>query len=523
MSLLKKTVLQVFPATSARGRAVKRTAVKLKLAKPFHYDPAYQQWMEVVEPYTFNDPLKNFVNPIDKDKPLFSIVIPAWNTEQKYLLPLIDSIVSQSFGDWELILADGSTIDERQEAIEDISHKDPRIKYHKLSKNGGISDNTNQGLEFAKGSFVVFMDHDDTLAPAALNELAIYIANDLKVEIIYTDEDKLTDDGLWRHSPHFKPDWAPHQFMNCNYTNHLSAIRSDLVKKAGGLDTAHNGAQDYEFLLRVHGLPGERVVGHIPKVLYHWRQATGSTAAVFDVKAYAIEAGRSALEKYLKNRKLNVSVAAVPNRPGFYEPRIVVAIDRKALVIIDGEDSLYTNSFRNRLQEMTTTDEFKSVDFVTNNEFEKNKEGLLKTFADDDCLVRINDFILPTKIDWLERLCGILELKEVKAVAPRIIAFDGHIWDMGIIIDAEGKEQHIFRGLRDFDDTQFGHSEWIRDVDALTGNFTATRKKQSGEYNVIWSPVVAKYMGSRRQKSPRFNENLSVMNKGHISVLWKRK
>ena len=498
-------------------------ATRLKLAKPFVYDPAYQQWTETAEQYTFNDPLKDFVNPIGKQAPLFSIVVPTWNTAQKYLLPLIDSIVSQSFQDWELILADGSTIEERRTAIKEISTKDGRIKYHKLAKNGGISDNTNQGLEIAKGSFVVFMDHDDTLAPAALNELAIYISKNPKVEIIYTDEDKLTDDGVWRHSPHFKPDWAPHQFLNCNYTNHLSAVKRDLVEKVGGLDTKHNGAQDYEFLLRVHALPGERVVGHVPKVLYHWRQAAGSTAAVFDVKAYAIEAGRSGVEKYLKSRDLNASVIAVPNRPGFYEPKITASPARKALVIITIADQAFARSFRNRLAEMTETKELETVTFVTQTEFKNNEQKLLKQLDDDDCIVRIEEFVLPRQSDWLERLCGVLEMDEVTSVAPRMIAFDGHIWDMGIVVDADGKKQRLFKGLRDFDDTQFGHSEWIRDVDELTGNFVATRKKEKGRYSVVWSPVIGTYLGSRHQKTTFFNENLSVTHRGRISVLWKRK
>lgn len=531
--MLKKIVLKAFPPQTKRGRYVKKQAVKLHLAKSFHFDAAYQQWMDNAEAYTFIDPIKDYENSFEPVAitPLFSIVIPMYNTPSRYLDPLIDSIINQSFSSWELILADGSTDGSSTLLIKDAAAKDARIKYHKLKENQGISGNTTQGLAFAKGTFVVFMDHDDTLSPAALNEVAAYVTTRSDTEIIYTDEDKLTDDGVWRHSPHFKPDWSPHQFLNCNYTNHLSIIKRTLINQTDGLNTQYNGAQDYEFLFRIHSLPGERVVGHIPKVLYHWREAEGSTAADFSLKSYAIEAGRSSVEKYLKDRGFDATASAIADRPGFYEPIIAPSKSRSVAVIVSlGANDHLTKSVISRLRGMTKIDGFKKVTFVGIAQNESDLSYLKK----DDIVVQINDLIIPTDQDWLSKLAGVMEMKEVFAVSPRVLGYDGRIRDMGLIKDSQGEYKSLFQGLQFNDDTQLGHTEWIRDVAMLTGDFYAIRKKDydqrsreikapSDHYTVIWSPVTATFYGSRKDQPEFFNDNLAIHRDGRISVLWDKK
>ncbi|HEX6258668.1 MAG TPA: glycosyltransferase [Candidatus Saccharimonadales bacterium] len=530
--MVKKTVLALFPPATPRGRLIKRIAVKLHLAKPFAYDAKYQLWMDNAEEQLFLHPIEH----TPKKQPLFSIIVPMYNTQDKYLQPLVYSVINQSFKDWELILADGSTDPERQAAIKHLAASDERIVYFALKENKGISENTNAGLERAKGEYVVFSDHDDVLSPHALNELAAAIKDKPATEILYSDEDKITDDGVWRHWPHFKPDWSPHQFLSCNYTNHVSAVKRELANKVKGLRTECNGAQDYDFLMRIHALPGKRVVTHIPKVLYYWRTAEGSTAGDFTVKEYALKAGEKAVQTYLDSQGVTATVKSLEGRPGFYDPNIAPAKNREALVIVGNDQTnRMAKTLYEKIESMTNVDAFKHVTFVTGEEFAKRQKHYLDSLDGADVVVRILANTVPNQEDWLARLTGALELDDTFAVAPRIIAYDGRIWDMGAVIDAEGAAVPLFKGLLAHDDSPYGHTEWIRDVDTLSGDFYAIRKKdfawdqtvveskRAQEYVAIWSVVEATYYGSLQPKTKQFNENLNVGRNGHMTTLWLKK
>lgn len=524
MGMLKKTVLAVFPPNTKRGALVKKIATKAGLAKPFVYNQHYQVWMDSAEKAKFLNPVT--YNKIDT--PLFSIIIPMYNTKDKYLVPLIESIVNQSFTSWELILADGSTKEERKDAIKNIAKTDTRIKYIKLLKNEGISENTNRGVEQAQGEYVIFSDHDDTLSPYALNELAAVITKDPSVEIIYSDEDKITDDGRYRFWPHFKPDWSPHQFLTCNYTNHISAVKRELVTKVKGLRTEFNGAQDYDFLLRIHALKGKRNVAHVPKVLYHWRTAEGSTAGDFSVKEYALRAGENALQEFLDSKKLNATASAIKGRPGFYEPFIQPQKGQRVLVVLGKEaDDLTSEMLQVKYESLTDTSLFGKVEFVTESQFKK-KPAALKA---DDVIVIIRENILPDTSDWLARLAGALEMDDISFASPRIVSHDGRIWDMGLIRNAKGEYDPLFKGLKVNDDTVYGHTEWIRDVDALNSRFFACRFKDYAKdskiieptkdtYAVIWSPVSAIFYHYIKERQGQYNENIHVGKDGTKTVIW---
>lgn len=538
---MKQKIKAYFPANTRRGKVLKSLAVKLKLTKGFPYSIIYQQWMDYAEPNIFVDPLKNFVNPFEDDKPLFSIVVPTYNTQERYLQPLFYSICNQSFDSWELVIADGSTDDHIADAIKRESSQDQRIKYHRLKENKGISGNTNEAIKRAVGTFVVFIDHDDTISFNALNEVASYILEHKNTDILYSDEDKLTDNGLWRHSPHFKPDWSPHQFLTCNYTSHLSVIKRELINQTTGLDTAYNGAQDYELILRLHSLSGKREVGHIAKILYHWRMAEGSTAGDFKLKSYAIDAGRGALEKYLVNLGLDATVSAIDDRPGFYRPLIKPPKKRKVLLIVNASNSLDSNeTYMNKIKDMTDTKIFQSVYIIDKANFLKNSKKAIQKLDSDDVVVCINAYAIPKGTGWLEELVGALEMEDIYAVSPRIIGFDHRVWDSGIVIDANNEEIYLFRGQAHNDSTIFGHTEWIRDVDKLTDSFFAIRKNNfeinayaklnnarkhiksndPNAYCVVWSPVQAMCVANSNYTVPRFNPNIYVGHEGSISNKW---
>lgn len=486
--MLKAVAKKILPPQTRRGKAAKSLAAVFGFAKPYQYEFEYQRWIQYIEPEEFLPIVKRK----KEEQPLFSIVIPFFNTADKYLYPLLDSITGQSFDDWELIVADASTDKKRSTAIRKAIEYDERLHYHRISKNEGISGNTNQAIKHATGKYVVFCDHDDTLSPHALNEVAAKIIDNSSVDIIYSDEDKLTDNGKLRHSPFFKPDWSPHLFFNTNYTNHLSVVKRELIERVGGLRSAFDGSQDYDLLLRIHRLSEKPIqVEHIDKVLYHWREADGSTAINHNSKSYAFEAGRKALQEYIDSGNVTGKVENIRNRPGFYLHKLSPNQLHKAVVYVGVSENMKVNQVvADRLRSLHKSE-------IVTAEFIAVKKSLI-----DDVLIekdtstatfKFRSVVYPRETDWLERLTAVLELPDVKCVAPRILSADGgEIVDMGVVYDASGQATELFKGLASDDQTLVGHVEWVRDVDDLSGALIGYPPKLSEDrkYNVIWSYVL---------------------------------
>ena len=515
--MIKKLLKRIFPSGTKRFAFIKRLAVTLHLARPVPFEPDYERWMKHIEPETFLPVLKP-----DEQKILFSIVIPFYNTPAKYLTPLLDSIRSQSYQNWELIIADASTDDERVEAIKEASQRDARFKYHKVKKNGGISANTNFALDKAVGEYVVFSDHDDTLSPHALNEAATQLLNDSKIDIIYSDEDKLSDNGKWRHSPFFKPDWSPHLFLNTNYTNHLSVIRRKLVEGVGGLRPEFDGSQDYDLLLRIHRKFGPLNVSHIDKVLYHWREAAGSTAVSHNSKSYAFEAGRKALQEYVDAGPVPGEVMNIDMRPGFYNHKFTPAFVTSATICVGvASDKEKNQRFLEKLHEITDTNVVSATFIAVDPGISSTRLKELSNGTDAVFIFRTT--AMPCESDWLTRLCGVLELPDVACVSPRILNADlGRVVDMGKVDDGNGTLLPLLKGLAASDQTYIGHAEWVRDVDELSGAVEGyLRTKPAGaaaqRYSVVWS-----YANFRNQHILRaarfFNGNLYTSPKNKVRI-----
>jgi len=266
----------------------------------------------------------------------FSIVVPLFNTPEKYLREMIESVIDQTYGNWELVLCDASPADggagtaggsensasaagsllKGESAvgriIAEYSLADPRIKYIRLEKNGGISENTNPGIEKATGDYVGLLDHDDVLTPDALYEMSRVIRKSMQVNklvkfkdcplrLIYSDEDKFDDKKGRYYDCHKKPSFNMDYLFSNNYICHFTMLRADVIKRLK-LRGEYDGAQDYDLFLRACAeaclsMPlAEDQIKHIDKVLYHWRCHQGSTAANPASKSYAYEAGRKALQ-----------------------------------------------------------------------------------------------------------------------------------------------------------------------------------------------------------------------------------
>lgn len=247
----------------------------------------------------------------------FSIIVPAYRTAAPFLRQMIQSVLDQSYADWELCIADGSEEDTTvQQTVAEF--QDSRIRYLKLPKNLGIAGNTNAAFQMADGDYIGLLDHDDLLTPNALYEAAAVLETDPSIEMIYSDEDKVSGDGRRYFTPNWKPDYDPEYLRTNNYICHFLIVERGLAGKVGYFRSDFDGAQDYDFILRCSEQAGKII--HIPKILYHWRSHQESTAENPESKRYAYEAGKRALEAHLKRKKENGEVSHTRHL-GYYRIR----------------------------------------------------------------------------------------------------------------------------------------------------------------------------------------------------------
>ena len=226
--------------------------------------------------------------------PCFSIAVPLYQTKEKYLREMIESVQAQTYTNWELCLADGSGREHSlQSVVGEYIAKDKRIKYCLLDSNEGIAGNTNEALKMADGDFVVLTDHDDLLSPEALYQCAKAVQKEPQTDVIYSDEDKVDMSGKKFFEPHFKSDYNIDLLCTMNYICHLFVVRKDVMERAGLFESCYDGAQDHDFILRCTE-KAEHIV-HIPKVLYHWRCHAQSTSENPESKLYAFENGCKAV------------------------------------------------------------------------------------------------------------------------------------------------------------------------------------------------------------------------------------
>lgn len=270
----------------------------------------YSKWIEQVEvPET---PSLNNVVSIDSGprRPKMSVIMPTYNSDVALLNAAIESVVSQSYSNWQLCISDdGSDSAETRSAIQAWVDKDDRITAVFGQESSGIANNTNSALQLASGDFCIFLDHDDLLATHALYEVAKAVMDNPALKLVYSDEDKIDSTGA-RVDPHFKPDWNPDLLLSQNYICHLVALSRDVMQQIGGCRSGFEGAQDHDLLLRVMEVVTANEVRHIQKILYHWRMAEGSTSATASAKSYTTDSGVAAISDHLLRTESNATVEA---------------------------------------------------------------------------------------------------------------------------------------------------------------------------------------------------------------------
>lgn len=242
-----------------------------------------------------------------KISPKISIIVPMYNTKEKFLRELIECVINQTYSNWELCLCDGSP--KENESYKKYYEKDERIKYKFLNENLGIAGNSNKAIEMATGDYIDLLDHDDILAEYALFEVVKCINKYPDVEFIYSDEDKI-DENSNRYDAYFKPDFAPDTLRTQNYICHFSIFKKELMDLLEGFKTDYDGAQDYDIFLRMTENVEPNKIKHISRILYHWRVHNESTAKLdSNAKNYAFEAGKKAIEDHLERVNLKGTVS----------------------------------------------------------------------------------------------------------------------------------------------------------------------------------------------------------------------
>lgn len=272
---------------------------------------------------------------IFSNTPCISLIMPTYNTNARALSETLQSVLKQTYSNWQLCIADGGE-NSVEMVVKQNMGNDQRVNYIKLKTNLGISGNSNAALDMAKGEYIGLLDHDDILEPDALYQVVDSI-NQFDSEIIYTDEDKTTEDLKQYFSPYYKPDFNKSLLLSNNYICHFCVIKKRIIDTIGGFRSEFDGAQDYDLFLRASEFTDK--INHIPKVLYHWRVGADSTSDNPFNKEYAFYAGKRALEDYIMRNGLKKRAKVIElEDPGYFRITYTPSKKSKACILYVGEN-----------------------------------------------------------------------------------------------------------------------------------------------------------------------------------------
>lgn len=436
--------------------------------------------------------------------PKFSVIVPLYRTPVDFLNDMVGSVVGQVYQNWELILLNASPEDATlQDTLTKIA--DDRVRVIELEGNKGISNNTNVGIEAASGDYVVFFDHDDLLDPLALYYYAGTINEDGSIDALYCDEDFLNEEGEFI-APHFKSDFNLDLLRCHNYITHLLAVRAAFAKELM-LRSAFDGAQDYDFLLRL--VERTTNIVHIPDVLYHWRISDTSTAKSAGNKGYADDAGRRALQEHLDRCGI-AATAELTDSACFYHVTYEVAGDPLVSILIPNKDSVKVlKRCIDSVEELTRYRNFEII-IIENNSVEEETFAYYEQVAAQYDNIRVvtwqgefnysainnfgardaqGDFILLLNNDveviepkWLESMLAICQRPEVGVVGAKLLYPDDTVQHAGVImvkcqsVAEEASPGHAFWNLDRDDPGYMRRASLVQDLSAVTGACLMTKK-----------------------------------------------
>ena len=468
-------------------------------------DYEYAEWFEKTRPAAEELSRQRADTP-GPDAPLFSIVIPVYMTPEKYLRELLDSLLAQTYGKFEVCVADGSPAGkDREKVLREYAEKDARIRYTVLGENRGIAGNTNAALAMARGDFIVLCDHDDIVPEHALYECRRVIREDPDCDCIYSDEDKLDMDGGSLFDPNFKPDFNQDMLTSVNYICHLFVVKRSLQEEAGVFDPAYDGAQDYDFIFRV--TERAKKIVHIPKVLYHWRCHMNSTASNPESKLYAFEAGARAIRAHYGRVHPELSVVDIRKGVdyGIYHTFFRLREEPLVSVIIPNKD--HSADLDSAIRPLLEKGTYRNLEFIVveNNSTEEKTWSYYKKisaefpcvkvvtwdgpfnfsainnfgvqYASGEYLLFMNNDVELINPDSIREMLGYLQRDDVGAVGCRLLYEDDTIQHAGVVIGFGGIAGHTFIGLHEVQNSYFHRALTAQDYSAVTAACLMTKKQ----------------------------------------------
>lgn len=464
-------------------------------------DYDYPEWYALTKPA--EDELAAQRAAVFDYMPKLSVVVPAFQTPERYLTALLDSLKAQTYENWEVCVADGSPRGESAERVlKRYASKDERIRYVILGENKKIAGNTNAAMDMAKGDFIVLADHDDTLASDTLYECVKAINSDPEIDVVYTDEDKLDTDGGELFEPHFKPDFNPDLLTSVNYICHLFVVNRELLEVVGGFREEFDGAQDYDFIFRC--TEKARKIYHVPKALYHWRCHINSTSSNPESKLYAFEAGARAIKAHYERVGIKALSVEKGVDYGIYHTKFALEGSPLVSVIIPNKD--HTGDLDVCMRSLLEKGTYKNLEFIVveNNSIESEtfayydriqkefprirvitwKQGFnysaINNFgvkaASGEYLLFLNNDTELKNPDSVEELLGLCQREDVGAVGARLLYSDDTIQHAGVVVGFGGIAGHTFIGLHMAESSYFNRAMCAQDYSAVTAACLMSKK-----------------------------------------------
>lgn len=460
----------------------------LAKAKAFPAGKSYKEWYE--EHCPTKEELMRQREVEFSVQPLISIVVPTYQTPIPFLKDMIDSVRKQSYEKWELCIADGSLNGDEndtkvirvREELNRYSMEDKRIKVVYLEENQGIAENTNQALALATGEYIGLFDHDDMLTSDALYEIVKTI-NDYDYDVLYTDEDKISEDSHDYKKPVFKPDYSPELLCANNYITHFFVAKKSIVDRLGGFRKEYDGSQDYDFIFRCVELA--KKVGHVSKVLYHWRMHGGSVAGDPTSKMYAYDAGKKAIQSHYERVGIQANVEHM-ERLGLYHTEYKMIKQPLISVIIYGED----DEKKKRCSEWFKRKDYSNLEILASAGINVEEINALAEKARGSYLFFVSENLESVERDALQQMAGVLQIQNVGAVSGKVIGRKHTVEDVGVVFRTNGDLCKANYGIGDCDYGDMFRAKVMSNYSILSLNCFMTHKntfEELGRFNKHFS------------------------------------
>ena len=489
-------------------------------------DNDYRKWLSEMK----EEEIKKF-----KYKPKFSVIIPTYNISNKLLTECIESVLNQSYTNFEICIADDhSTLKETIDTLKKYE-KNSKIKITYRRKNGHISEASNSALNLATGDYIALLDNDDILDQNALYYMAEKLNEDRSLDLIYSDEDKLDYNGK-RCFPNFKPDFSLDTFLSSNYFCHLTVIRKSIVDEIGGFRSEYNGAQDYDLFLRV--LDKTKNIGHVPKILYHWRMTKESTSSSGNNKNYAYIAGKNALLDYFKRNKISAEVNLI-GKPQMYQIKYLVKKEPKISIIIPTKDkSNILDKCLKSIYDKTNYENFEII-VIDNNSIESKTFSLLEKYkskysnfvyhrlecefnysyinnfavnkSSGEYIVLLNNDTEVISQDWLKDMVGYAMQDHIGCVGVKLLYPSRTVQHCGVVTGVGGVAMHAFVETGEDNYGYFGRLVSVYDWSCVTAACLMIKKEKYYLVNGLEEKLKVAYND--------VDFNLKLLEKGYYNVI----